>query len=171
MDDEAGMVHVCDDAEGFALRFVFVAGVEVAEFVDAGGDVGQTRKPCEQAGADMAFVARGGRARGDGHQGLVEFFVEDVGHDRIHLSANISSAGITLYSVISEKRNIPCFMEFFKGVFSMKVTRKLQSQFEVKVKHALTQSQPLMIPRPTIARIQPKAAVDKTEENATGHSK
>jgi hypothetical protein len=51
----------------------------------------------------------------------------------------------------------------------MKVTRKLQSQFEVKVKHALTQSQPIMIPRSSVARIQPKAMAER--EGETGHSK
>jgi hypothetical protein len=53
----------------------------------------------------------------------------------------------------------------------MKVTRKLQSQFEVKIKHALTQSQPLMMPRPTIARVQPKAVVENANGNGADHSK
>jgi hypothetical protein len=72
---------------------------------------------------------------------------------------------------IPRKWYIPCFTGFTKGVLSMKVTRKLQSQFEVRVKHALTQSQPLMLPRPTMARIQPKAVVHQGDENGTGHSK
>jgi hypothetical protein len=57
---------------------VLVTGVEIAEFIEAGGDVGQAGEPFEEAGADVALVAGGGGAGGEGHPGLVEFFVEDV---------------------------------------------------------------------------------------------
>jgi hypothetical protein len=77
--DEAGVVHVGDEAERLAAGgVVVVMGVEIAEFVQAGGDVGQAGETFQHAGADMAFVAGGGRADGDGHAGLVKFLVEDV---------------------------------------------------------------------------------------------
>jgi hypothetical protein len=66
--------------ERFALRAVLVTGVKVAEFVEAGRNVGQSLELFEQAGADVGLMARRGRAGRDGHEGLVEFFVEDVGH-------------------------------------------------------------------------------------------
>jgi hypothetical protein len=70
---------VGDDAKRFAAgRVVFVDGVEVAEFVEAGGEVGKVGEAFEEAGADRALMARGGGAGGDGDEGLVEFFVEDV---------------------------------------------------------------------------------------------
>jgi hypothetical protein len=42
--------------------------------------MGQPGEPFEQAVADVALMARRGRARRDGHTRLVQFFVKDVGH-------------------------------------------------------------------------------------------
>jgi hypothetical protein len=78
-DNEPGVVHVGDEAERFASGgAVLVTGVEVAKFIEAGGDAGQVGESFEEAGADVVLVAGGGGAGGEGHPGLVELFVEDV---------------------------------------------------------------------------------------------
>jgi len=54
---------------------------------------------------------------------------------------------------------------------TMKLSRKMQLQVDSKIRHALATSQPLMmIPRPTIAKIQPRPESDKVDGNGTGHS-
>jgi hypothetical protein len=79
VDNERGMVHVRNDAKRFAAGgLVLIAGVEVAEFVEAGGDVREIGEASEQAITDMRFVARRGGTRGDGHQLLIKFFGENV---------------------------------------------------------------------------------------------
>ncbi len=57
---------------------MLVGGVEIAEFVEACGDVGEIGQALDDAGAGVAFMAGRGGAGGDGHAGLVKFFVEDV---------------------------------------------------------------------------------------------
>jgi predicted MFS family arabinose efflux permease len=79
LDNEGGVVHVGDDAVGLAAGgIMFVAGVKIAEFIDARGEVGEIGEMPEEAGADVLLVAGSGGTGGERHAGLVEFFVEDV---------------------------------------------------------------------------------------------
>jgi hypothetical protein len=91
-DDESGMVHVGDEAERFASGgAMVVTGVEIAEFIEAGRNVGQAGEPFEEAGADVVLVAGSGGAGGDGHASLIEFFVEEVHRFLNHFRAGLSS--------------------------------------------------------------------------------
>jgi hypothetical protein len=98
-----------------------------------------------------------------------------MGHDRIHPSANRSNGLIAVLADLQEMVRLMLYGNNQKRRHcpmkeSMKLSRKMQFQVESKIRHALATSQPLKIPRPSIAKIQPKAVEDGDDGTDTDHS-